>query len=255
MKDIFSYYQVEDANEEHLKELLDQLPPVKKKASLSSQLYLQWKTTPLYVYILFLVLWILFSLYIHAIIPQHDMTPKEMDAVYYVLCLYMSSQVLLMLPQMVRSQLYGCEELERSCTFHYIQLLCYRILLFSALLLCSGSIATILIVHYVPLPFLKVYSLMLETLMLSISLTELMLLLVKQRDLKIMMLLYIFSSMMVMILILPNLLREDLFSNGVVLLIGMLFAGMLSKKIWKEIKEYEIISPESYKELYDENCS
>ena len=46
MKDILSYYEVEDAEEKHVQDLIQQLPKVKRKTNVFAQVYLQWKITP-----------------------------------------------------------------------------------------------------------------------------------------------------------------------------------------------------------------
>ena len=167
MKDILSYYEVEDAEEKHVQDLIQHLPKVKRKTNVFAQVYLQWKITPFYFYIIFLLL-----LCVCITLLQGYDVKKQIFNIYFTMFLYMTSNVLLMIPEMMRSQIYQCTEIEKTCKYNMIQILCYRLILFTTMLLVSVCMITFYTSRIYPLSFIRLFALMICNLQLTLLLKQ-----------------------------------------------------------------------------------
>lgn len=245
MKDILSYYKVEDAEEKHVQELLQHLPKVKRKTNVFTQVYLQWKITPFYFYIIFLLLlWACMK-----VLNRYDIEKQIFD-IYFTMFLYMTSNVLLMIPEMLRSQIYQCAEIEKTCKYNMIQILCYRLILFTTMLLLSVCMIAFYTSSIYPLSFIRLFSFMICSLQLTFLLTGCLYLICKINDVKIMILVYAGCSLLVSCLILPKLMMSSLYGIIFCLIISFICICILMKRLWKGLKNYEINSTASYENIH-----
>ncbi|QNM12263.1 hypothetical protein [[Eubacterium] hominis] len=245
MKDILSYYEVEDAEEKHVQDLIQQLPKVKRKTNVFAQVYLQWKITPFYFYIIFLLL-----LCVCITLLQGYDVKKQIFNIYFTMFLYMTSNVLLMIPEMMRSQIYQCAKIEKTCKYNMVQILCYRLILFTTMLLVSVCMITFYTSRIYPLSFIRLFALMICNLQLTLLLTVCLYLMWKINDVKIMILIYTGCSLLISCLILPKLIISSIYGITFCLIISFICICILIKRLWKGIKNYEINSGASYKNIH-----
>ena len=119
---------------------------------------------------------------------------KQIFNIYFTMFLYMTSNVLLMIPEMMRSQIYQCAEIEKTCKYNMVQILCYRLILFTTMLLVSVCMITFYTSRIYPLSFIRLFALMICNLQLTLLLTVCLYLMWKINDVKIMILYRMFIT-------------------------------------------------------------
>lgn len=230
----FDYYEIEDASEEQITAMLSRLPRIAVKARWRDQLSLQIRMTPWYFYGGFL----LFTIGCAVQISTLDFT-NEIENLMLYLGVYVMLITLLMLPELMRSSVYQCEELERSCKFSYLQILFTRMVLFVTTLMLSGALFALSASSRYELSFFKIYLFMLTFIVCALLISEALYLLIRGRDHRLLMILYAAVSLGLLEIGIPIVKHLSVVSDLCLLLVLCVLLSFLSKKLWKEVVSNE----------------
>ena len=232
----FDYYEVADADEEHIQALLKQLPHIPGRIDIRMRLALQMQMTSKYFFVGFMAL-----TFMAVSMIANLSIPKQLPYMYVYLGAYSIMITLLIIPEILRSKIYHCEEIERSCKFSYVQILYSRIMLFSLLLIVAGAGLSLYASTMYEVSFLHMYIMILLLQSSSFLISEGLYLLCRQKDIRILLLLQLLVSLLLLEFVLPYVINMSAQLELGILVIASMFLFFVSNKVWKEILSDETL--------------
>lgn len=244
MKHMLDYYEVKDASQDEVEKVIQMLPKVNKAPSLATKLKLQVFITPKYYYVLFVLLTMVIINQLNSYIISSYLY-DETNSFYTAIIIYLIAIITLTIPEINRSHMYKMEEIERSCRYHYIQLLFQRVTMFSFIILMLAVVLSIWSA--------KSYSISLLT---SCGIVFTPILMITQITLIIYKLAHIIStisriiafvtvSVLCMILFVPFIMSNQTIVNLSLIMIFIITLQYYIRKLLKEAKTNETFSVES----------
>lgn len=239
MKEIFDYYKVKNASPVEIEKTIHMLPKIKKSLSWYSNLGLQLFITPKYYFVSLITITLFFLHKLYTDVASNDMTKS---VCYLYICFYITCIIALTIPEIYRGHEYKMEEMERTCRYHYVQILFVRMVLFISLIFMAISVFALGFATIYSLSFIQSLIMLLLPFIIILQATLLTMKIMKYYKSYIIIISFVGIAAIVLLLVVPFIIE---FALPILIVSELLLLGncyRMTRNILEEVKHNETFS-------------